>query len=51
MTRKQLLEILEIQEEVIDMLIEINNGDSEKVLRTLEELATKKLAKKEASNN
>lgn len=51
MTRKQLLEILEIQEEVIDMLIEINDGDSEKVLRTLEELAKKKLAKKEAANN
>lgn len=51
MTRKQLLEILEIQEEIIDMLIEINNGDSEKVLRTLEEEARQKLAKKEAANN
>lgn len=51
MTRKQLLEILEIQEEIIDMLIEINNGDSEKVLRTLEEEARQKLAKKETANN
>ena len=51
MTRKQLLEILEIQEEVIDMLIEINDGDTEKVLGILEELAKKKLAKNEMVND
>ena len=51
MTRKQLLEILEIQEEVIDMLIEINDGDSEKVMKTLEEIAEQKLTKKETVNN
>lgn len=51
MTREQLLEILEIQEETIDMLIEINNGDEMKVIKDLEKMAKQKLAKKANENN
>ena len=51
MTREQLLEILEIQEEIIDMLIEINNGDEMKVIKDLEKMAKQKLAKKANENN
>ena len=51
MTRKQLLEILEIQEETIDMLIEINDGNATKVIKDLEEMAEQKLAEKANANN
>lgn len=51
MTREQLLEILEIQEETIDMLIEINNGDEMKVIKDLEKMAKQKLVKKANENN
>lgn len=51
MTREQLLEILEIQEETTDMLIEINNGDEMKVIKDLEKMAKQKLVKKANENN
>ena len=51
MTRKQLLEILDLQEETIDMLIEINDGDTTKVIKDLEEMAEQKLAEKANANN
>lgn len=51
MTRKQLLEILELQEETIDMLIEINEGNATKVLKDLEAMAEQKLAEKANANN
>ena len=51
MTRKQLLEILEIQEEIIDVLIEINDGDETKVIKVLEAKAEQKLAEKANENN
>ena len=51
MTREQLLEILDLQEEIIDMMIEINNGNEEKVIKDLEEMAEQKLAEKANENN
>ena len=51
MTREQILEILKIQEETIDMLIEINDGDETKVIKNLEKMAEKKLAEKANGNN
>lgn len=51
MTREQILEILKIQEETIDMLIEINDGDETKVIKNLEKMAEKKLAEKANENN
>ena len=46
MTRERILEILKIQEETIDMLIEINDGDETKVIKNLEKMAEKKAEKK-----
>ena len=46
MTREQILEILEIQEETIDMLVTFNDGNETKVIKNLEEMAEKKLAEK-----
>lgn len=51
MTRERLLEILKIQEETIDMLIEINDGDETKVIKNLEKMAEQKLAEKANENN
>lgn len=51
MTREQILEVLKIQEETIDMLIEINDGDETKVIKNLEKMAEKKLAEKANENN
>lgn len=51
MTREQILKILKIQEETIDMLIEINDGDETKVIKNLEKMAEKKLAEKANENN
>lgn len=51
MIREQILEILKIQEETIDMLIEINDGDETKVIKNLEKMAEKKLAEKANENN
>jgi len=51
MTREQILEILEIQEEVIDMLIEINDGNETKVIKNLESMAEQKLTEKSNGNN
>jgi len=51
MTREQILEVLKIQEETIDMLIEINDGDETKVIKNLEKMAKQKLAKKANENN
>lgn len=51
MTRERILEILKIQEETIDMLIEINDGDETKVIKNLEKMAEKKLAEKANENN
>lgn len=51
MTREQLLEILDLQEEIIDMMIEINDGNEEKVIKDLEEMAEQKLAEKANKNN
>ena len=51
MTREQLLEILDLQEEIIDMMIEINDGNEEKVIKDLEAMAEQKLAKKANENN
>lgn len=51
MTRKQLLEILDLQEEIIDMMIEINDGNEEKVIKDLEAMAEQKLAEKANENN
>ena len=51
MTREQLLEILDLQEEIIDMMIEINDGNEEKVIKDLEEMAEQKLAEKANENN
>lgn len=51
MTREQLLEILDLQEEIIDMMIEINDGNEEKVIKSLEEMAEQKLAEKANENN
>lgn len=51
MTREQLLEILDLQEEIIDMMIEINDGNEEKVIKDLEAMAEQKLAEKANENN
>lgn len=51
MTREQLLEILDLQEEIIDMMIEINDGNEEKVIKDLEAMAKQKLAEKANENN
>lgn len=51
MTREQLLEILDLQEEIIDMMIEINDGNETKVIKDLEEMAEQKLAEKANENN
>jgi hypothetical protein len=51
MTREQILEILEIQEEMIDMLVTFNNGDEMKVIKNLEKMAEQKLAEKANENN
>lgn len=51
MTREQILEILRIQEETIDMLIEINDGDETKVIKILEKMAEQKLTEKANGNN
>lgn len=51
MTREQLLEILNLQEEIIDMMIEINDGNEEKVIKDLEAMAEQKLAEKANENN
>lgn len=51
MTREQILEILEIQEETIDMLVTFNNGDEMKVIKNLEKMAEQKLAEKANENN
>lgn len=51
MTREQLLEILDLQEEIIDMMIEINDGNETKVIKDLEAMAEQKLAEKANENN
>ena len=51
MTREQLLEILDLQEEIIDMMIEINDGNETKVIKDLESMAEQKLAEKANENN
>ena len=51
MTREQLLEILDLQEEIIDMMIEINDGNETKVIKDLEAMAEQKLAEKAKENN
>lgn len=51
MTREQLLKILDLQEEIIDMMIEINDGNEEKVIKDLEAMAEQKLAEKANENN
>lgn len=51
MTRERILEILKIQEETIDMLIEINDGNEAEVIKNLEKMAERKLAEKANENN
>ena len=51
MTREQLLEVLDLQEEIIDMMIEINDGNETKVIKDLEAMAEQKLAEKANENN
>ena len=51
MTREQLLEVLDLQEEIIDMMIEINDGNETKVIKDLESMAEQKLAEKANENN
>ena len=51
MTREQLLEILDLQEEIIDMMIEINDRNETKVIKDLEAMAEQKLAEKANENN
>lgn len=51
MTRKEIISVLDVPEEIIDMLIENNEGNTAKVMAQLEEMANKKLAEKANSQN
>lgn len=51
MTREEIVSALDVPEEIIDMLIENNEGNTAKVMAQLEEMANKKLAEKANSQN